>query len=177
MTECPVCRYKFCSKCTDNTQTLVKWHEGRTCSEFKAGLPAGSDAYAEWARANNIKPCPKCGNGVHKHGGCRHMTCTVKTCRHQFCWLCGSDYRGPNRIGCSSYNCKKYSMTKRAFKDNEEKLGKDVQVRIPHPQYDFDVREDGKIEGLPSEETQHKYKVRLYDDDETIAYVVPGNVQ
>lgn len=39
---------------------------------------------ANWI-ANNTKPCPKCGMGIQKVGGCMQITCT---CNHQFCYNC-----------------------------------------------------------------------------------------
>ncbi len=46
----------------------------------------------QFADEKNIRHCPKCRLKVEKNEGCRHMTCAV--CKHEWCWLCGSDYYG-----------------------------------------------------------------------------------
>jgi len=42
--------------------------------------------------AKNTTICPSCQFPVEKWTGCNHMTCS--RCRHEFCYLCGNDYRG-----------------------------------------------------------------------------------
>jgi len=45
------------------------------------------------------KDCPKCNVPIEKNLGCYHMTCTSTTCKHQFCWICLSDWQS------SHYSC------------------------------------------------------------------------
>jgi hypothetical protein len=40
---------------------------------------------------DNTKACTKCGVSIQKNEGCNHMTC--KSCKHEFCWVCLTDWR------------------------------------------------------------------------------------
>lgn len=50
---------------------------------------------------------------VHRFEGCQHFTCD--RCKHEFCWVCLSDYRpsdAPGKtpypyIGCTSFTCRR----------------------------------------------------------------------
>ncbi|OIW24407.1 hypothetical protein CONLIGDRAFT_648571 [Coniochaeta ligniaria NRRL 30616] len=43
---------------------------------------------------DTTKQCPKCGIFIEKVGGCNHMICGIRSCRHTFCWECLADFRG-----------------------------------------------------------------------------------
>ena len=67
------------------------------CDDLKTWLDyvnggARDDEAAEIWIKNNTKPCPNCKAPIEKNQGCMHMTC--RTCKHEFCWLCLSNYRG-----------------------------------------------------------------------------------
>lgn len=47
------------------------------------------------------RPCPRCFVAIEKVGGCVHMTCANRRCRHEFCWLCLQDWRSPNHDSMS----------------------------------------------------------------------------
>lgn len=41
---------------------------------------------------------------IEKNQGCKHMTC--KNCTHEFCWLCGQNWRGHNEGLCTELQAK-----------------------------------------------------------------------
>ena len=82
--ECPLCRKSFCLVCR-----CEPWHRGVRCEQFQAerGDPEASDAaFASFARAQNLKQCPKCKFFVEKTDGCDAMHCR---CGLVFCYKCG----------------------------------------------------------------------------------------
>lgn len=53
----------------------------------------GDAEFIQFARANNVKPCPKCRIPTDKYTGCNHITC--QKCRYEWCWVCYGNYRAP----------------------------------------------------------------------------------
>lgn len=49
---------------------------------------AAHDANLTWSRVDPGKPCPRCGMGLRREGGCHHMLCPECGC--SFCWVCGA---------------------------------------------------------------------------------------
>ncbi|CAB4485368.1 hypothetical protein RhiirA5_411635 [Rhizophagus irregularis] len=100
---CEACGQKYCY--THD----VPWHEGLICSEYDS-KKLGEDKATQNLLDIETKPCPKCGVRIIKNGGCEHMTCTIKTCKYEFCWLCFADYDKIERNGESSHErtCKLY---------------------------------------------------------------------
>ena len=75
----------------------MAYHEKSRCDA------AMESEFKEWLDKKDVKKCPKCRARTEKDGGCNHMTC--QSCRHQWCWLCGSTYYKAhyewwNPIGC-----------------------------------------------------------------------------
>ncbi len=64
----------------------VPWHRDLTCDEYEVNRK-GDDEATQDLLARETKPCPKCGVRIIKNGGCNHMTCKVKACNYEFCWL------------------------------------------------------------------------------------------
>ncbi|CAG8434090.1 5291_t:CDS:2 [Diversispora eburnea] len=64
----------------------VPWHKGKTCEEYEK-FRKGADAATTDYLQRETKPCPKCGIKIAKKGGCNHMTCTISSCKYEFCWL------------------------------------------------------------------------------------------
>jgi hypothetical protein len=94
------CRFTFCFNCKE------EWHADSTCEQYQQWKLENSEAdarMAEWAK-NNAKACPKCQCYIEKNGGCNHMTC--KSCKHEFCWLCNTDYKSDH---FSTTSCTQYS--------------------------------------------------------------------
>lgn len=92
---------------TNNTETGRSRQHGvcslrqKTCVHCRkrghAGICVDDPVYELLAKVlgkGNAKYCRKCHQLVEKNGGCNHMTCR---CGHQWCWLCGRDYRA---CGC-----------------------------------------------------------------------------
>jgi hypothetical protein len=97
------CKFTFCFNCRE------EWHADSTCEQYqawKAENAAAEDKFEQW-RAKNTKACPKCKSPIEKNGGCNHMTCRLGSCKHQFCWLCMSDYVSGhfsnNTTGCKQF--------------------------------------------------------------------------
>ena len=95
---CGKCAFSFCSECRAGWHGLapcanlaVRWRnadeEGRAALRAKHGERAMEEVEsAQWV-LENTKPCPKCGTGTEKNGGCNHMDC--RKCGYSWCWLCG----------------------------------------------------------------------------------------
>jgi ariadne-1 len=100
------CGQTLCCKCGNN------WHFPIKCEiieKWKTKCTDDSETI-NWLNANT-KDCPKCHTIIHKDGGCNHMTCNQKKCRHQFCWLCLGPY--------PHCNCSKYRESQE-FKSKEQ---------------------------------------------------------
>ncbi|KRX08968.1 hypothetical protein PPERSA_08171 [Pseudocohnilembus persalinus] len=83
------CGQEFCSQCQKeahrpvNCQKLLQWLDliqGKNQENLNNA----------WI-AVNTKKCPQCKVDIQKNQGCMHMTC--RNCRHEFCWLCLSNWR------------------------------------------------------------------------------------
>lgn len=95
----PLPWYK-CTHCKEKTciQHGVPWHDGMTCAQYDQHLKSNEE---EQQNQNflreHTKRCPKCKVPIEKNLGCDHMTCT--RCRHQFCWLCLSEFIPSQVVG------------------------------------------------------------------------------
>jgi len=80
----------FCGSCLSHICTDCKSlaHEGVSCAEYRDATD-GSNAFAEYRAANNVKDCPRCKAPMQKTYGCNHMTCR---CGAHFCWVCLADF-------------------------------------------------------------------------------------
>lgn len=106
-----------CVECGTRTCTYhgVEWHEGMTCKQYDRKLSwlrflwkvlrlLRLEWTVDWGNLNlavalrdmDIKPCPKCGQGVQKNGGCDHVSwfysniyiCfSIYSCRETFCFI------------------------------------------------------------------------------------------
>ncbi|KAJ7143327.1 hypothetical protein C8R43DRAFT_1130754 [Mycena crocata] len=102
LVQCPRCRCSLCKSCKSI------WHENLTCAMYQA-LPmterAPEDvAFANLAKQEKWRRCPKCSAMVELKFGCNHITCV---CKHHFCYTCGADfehkggkYRCKGGLGC-----------------------------------------------------------------------------
>ncbi|KAH9852190.1 hypothetical protein C2E23DRAFT_731379 [Lenzites betulinus] len=77
---CPTCLARICAFCH------VEAHEGLGCAEYKDQAAGGDASFQRWREAHDVRPCPGCGTGLEKSGGCNHMCCT--RCRAHICWVC-----------------------------------------------------------------------------------------
>ncbi|KAJ7749330.1 hypothetical protein DFH07DRAFT_829339 [Mycena maculata] len=102
LVQCPRCRGSLCKACK------CVWHDNLTCEQYQA-LPITERnpedvAFANLARQEKWRRCPKCSAMVELKYGCNHITCV---CKHHFCYTCGADfehkggkYRCKGGLGC-----------------------------------------------------------------------------
>lgn len=102
LVQCPRCHRSLCKACK------CVWHDKLTCEMYQA-LPeterAPEDvAFANLAKQEKWRRCPKCSAMVELKFGCNHITCI---CKHHFCYTCGADfehkggrYRCKGGLGC-----------------------------------------------------------------------------
>eukprot|EP00128_Syssomonas_multiformis_P004428 Colp12_sorted_trinity150504_noHs@293 len=88
---CIYCKQLFC------TFHKLPWHTGLTCEAYDA-RQIGEQSSIRFIR-ENAKKCPKCDVPIEKNDGCNHMTCS--RCRHEFCWLCLSDWATVRKVGAT----------------------------------------------------------------------------
>ncbi|OJD32092.1 rna recognition motif protein [Diplodia corticola] len=62
-------------------------HGGVSCAEARYLGSEGARAFDEWRRANDARPCPRCGIVIEKAYGCNHMRCSGG-CGVHICWFC-----------------------------------------------------------------------------------------
>ncbi|KAF7318206.1 RBR-type E3 ubiquitin transferase [Mycena chlorophos] len=96
LVQCPRCRGSLCKSCKS------VWHDKLTCEEYQA-LPLNERApedvaFANLARVEKWRRCPKCSAMVELKFGCNHITCV---CKHHFCYQCGADFEHTN----GKYRC------------------------------------------------------------------------
>ena len=129
---CGSCSFSFCCECR------LAWHGLQPCANLASRWKAADDAGKAALRAkhgdrvmeevessqwvlDHTKPCPNCGTGTEKNGGCNHITCLK--CRHQWCWLCMSTY---SQGHYSNGSCEQFSqdffdeieLTREEFEEN-----------------------------------------------------------
>ncbi|KAJ7637073.1 hypothetical protein FB45DRAFT_908153 [Roridomyces roridus] len=102
LVQCPRCRKTLCTSCKS------VWHDKLTCEQYQA-LPVDERnpedvAFANLAKQEKWRRCPKCSAMVELKFGCNHITCV---CQHHFCYTCGADfehkggrYRCKGGLGC-----------------------------------------------------------------------------
>ncbi|CAL2052601.1 unnamed protein product [Caenorhabditis brenneri] len=73
-----------------------------------------------WINAHT-KECPKCFVPIRKNGGCNHMTCTNKSCKFKFFWLCMGCWRSH---GTSGYQCNRYDEGKDVNRSKHQRMSK-----------------------------------------------------
>ncbi len=99
---CDSCFTDFCIKCGEEP------HAPLTCSSLETWKEKceNESETANWILANT-KACPKCRSRIEKNQGCNHMTC--QKCKHEFCWICGGDWKDHGANTGGYYNCNKFN--------------------------------------------------------------------
>ncbi|EIW58614.1 uncharacterized protein TRAVEDRAFT_124663 [Trametes versicolor FP-101664 SS1] len=77
---CPSCVARICASCH------VEAHEGLSCAAYKDHASGGDESFERWRKEHDVRPCPGCGTGLEKNGGCNHMHC--RQCGTHLCWVC-----------------------------------------------------------------------------------------
>ncbi|CAG8699918.1 9412_t:CDS:2 [Ambispora leptoticha] len=108
----PIMICAACGKMTCYTHD-VPWHKDLTCAQYDIVIQTTEGATQD-AIERETKPCPKCQIRIFKLEGCSHMTCANSGCYHQFCWLCGADYKEILKHGNNSHKttCELYGKAK-----------------------------------------------------------------
>ncbi len=121
---CKTCEHHFCRACSvpydkEDSDYKRAIHDDYTCEEIAELIDRlGDDAEAirnDYVSKNkkqkkhdeeyvkkNFMHCPSCKSFIFKDGGCSHITCTNRECKHEFCDRCGNDWRGHG----GRHNCK-----------------------------------------------------------------------
>ncbi|KAJ7457720.1 hypothetical protein FB451DRAFT_1564085 [Mycena latifolia] len=106
LVQCPKCRGFLCKTCK------CIWHDDLTCARYQA-LPEDVRApedvpFADLAKQNKWRRCPKCLTWFELKFGCYHIICV---CKHHFCYTCGADfeykygkYRCTGGLGCKIWD-------------------------------------------------------------------------
>lgn len=84
---------------------------GGRCDEYRRKISKQEREMADGVMADS-KPCPKCGIMTSKVSGCNHMTCTERTCRCDWCWVCGQEIEGGANGVMEHYrrgNCRQFT--------------------------------------------------------------------
>jgi len=99
---CDSCFTDFCIKCGEEP------HAPLTCTSLETWKEKceNESETANWILANT-KACPKCRSRIEKNQGCNHMTC--QKCKHEFCWICGGDWKDHGANTGGYYNCNKFN--------------------------------------------------------------------
>ena len=87
-------------------------HRPLKCEKFKKWMSmvgGKDDSLNEGWIKKNTKKCPKCNVSIEKNQGCMHMTC--RNCKHEFCWLCGGDWKQHGASTGGYYDCNKFKKS------------------------------------------------------------------
>jgi len=109
------CGYRFCFRCKHEA------HAPATCEQVKKWQEKCRDDSETQNWINSFtQSCPKCDSAIEKNGGCNHMVC--RSCRHEFCWVCLSDWKGhSDYYSCNRFEKKKKQEEKKGPKDKRSK--------------------------------------------------------
>ncbi|CAE7778956.1 rnf19b, partial [Symbiodinium microadriaticum] len=66
-------------------------HAGRSCDEYERQLAKQEKEMRNAGVLADSKQCPRCGVHTVKISGCNHMTCAERTCKCEWCWVCGQE--------------------------------------------------------------------------------------
>lgn len=88
-------RQIWCLKCSRDFCGLCDQHHEGTCQDEQQRQVKQAELNLSELKGLNIKPCPKCGTGIQKDGGCDHMICTNKNCKFEFWWSTGEEFVVP----------------------------------------------------------------------------------
>jgi ariadne-1 len=105
------CRRCYCFSCGLDDHRPV---ECKDASDWMNRMQNESESI-NWIMSHT-KACPACHVHIEKNQGCNHMTC--RNCRHEFCWLCKSDWK--KHSSCSTLNPSAANEASRAGKAKTE---------------------------------------------------------
>lgn len=114
----PLKAHRFCFTCGKaphwpaSCSDMEIWRE-KVAQETGTVANEGDGSFEEvaqnlWLKVNT-RSCPKCKAPIEKNDGCNHMTCNNRRCRHEFCWICGQDWRLHGSRTGGYFRCNKYT--------------------------------------------------------------------
>lgn len=86
---CQKCDKSWCMSCRSSP-----YHYQETCEEHMNS--ADKLREKKMLEECGVRQCEKCGNGIERNGGCKHMKCSA--CGWDFCWNCGTEFCGYGNI-------------------------------------------------------------------------------
>ncbi|KAK1855723.1 IBR domain-containing protein [Colletotrichum chrysophilum] len=115
-----------CRACGEGTCRMCRAaiHPGRPCREEEE-----DEMLMDIMDRDNLASCPTCRRIVELWDGCNHITCE---CGHQWCFLCGGDWRGGCPRGCPQYGGRerRVPMRQRVFRYQQGRGAMDHHPRI-----------------------------------------------
>jgi len=102
------CGNTFCWKCSQAAHHPAPCKVSEAWEQKNAGA---SDDDMKWIISNS-KKCPGCGFYIERNQGCNHMTCRHPNCGHEFCWMCGADWKTHGSSTGGYYKCNIYEAKK-----------------------------------------------------------------
>lgn len=102
------CKKSFCWKCSRDAHHPAPCKVAEAWEEKNAGA---TDDDMKWIISNS-KKCPGCGFYIERNQGCNHMTCRHPNCGHEFCWMCGADWKTHGSETGGYYKCNIYEAKK-----------------------------------------------------------------
>jgi len=109
------CGHRWCFNCCNEAHQPCPCHLVSAWTKKNKSDSENTD----WIVANT-KICPKCKVHIEKNQGCNHMTC--RNCKHEFCWLCGGDWKQHGSNTGGFYTCNTFEKNKSNTDFSSEEL-------------------------------------------------------
>lgn len=134
-----LCKTSYCYKCSKESHIpcpcdlIQKWN---ILLNNYFNITTNEEKNNKWI-LENTKECPNCHIRIEKIKGCISMVCDKKIggCGHQFCYICGIDYKNHSENNC---NCNKYIFDVK----KEEEKAKQIREEFKNNILDEEILEE-----------------------------------